>query len=819
MADCSLCGLPTADSPITGTEEAAVYCCVGCRNVAEVLDETPTPQQQTPTDRHTDEIPTPGVTGETNAEKNEHVEETFVAIDGMHCTTCETFIHHQAASTPGIIDIEASYATETARVKYDPRKIDRDDIPPALSGYGYSAAFKHEQDESPTDQPTKHRLLVGLILGMLVMPWYIFFLYPSYAGIETGILTADMTTAAGLYLPMGIIAILTSGVVFFTGWPILRGAWVSLKARQPNMDLLLSIAILAAFSYSLIALTQGSIHLYFDVAIAIVLVVTAGGYYENKLKQDANSRIADLTAAHVDKATRRRSDGETETVSVDSLDPGDEVLVKPGQRIPIDGRVTEGTAAVDEAIITGESLPVTKQPGDQVVGGAVVTDTPLIITVAEEADSTLDRITCLLWAAQSNRHSVQRFTDRLATVFVPLVFVIAASVTIWGYLTHGRPAPAILAGLTVLVAACPCAMGLATPLAVAAGLRDALTHGMVVTSGALFETAPTIDTIVFDKTGTLTTGDLTVKAVHGSPEAVQAAAVVEQRSAHPIASAITEYARTTPDGGRLVDSASQLESSLLEQQSGAAISEFERYPGKGVGGRIAIDDATHEPGEISILVGTPTLIETHCSDIPKELKKPIQRATANGDLPVVIGYDGEPAAVITIGDQQRDGWTNILTDAAEHEIIILTGDESNAATQFTEHPAVDEVFTGVPPDGKVETIRRLSRNRTVAMVGDGTNDAPALATADVGIALDGTARAADAADVVVYNGGLDDVPKTFSLATATRRRIRENVGWALCYNGIAIPLAAIGVLNPLFAAVAMAFSSILVVWNSKRTLL
>ncbi len=812
MANCTLCGLPTPNPPITGNDEAAVYCCVGCRNVAEVLTDTPASHQTASASRQADDP------HQAADEENEHIEETFVAIEGMHCTTCETFIDQQATSIPGIIDIEVSYATETAQVRYDPRQIDRADIPPALSGYGYSATLKHDHQEPSTDQPTKHRLIAGVILGMLVMPWYIFFLYPSYAGIETGILTADMTTAAGLYLPMGIIAIFSSGVVFFTGWPILRGAWVSVKARQPNMDLLLSIAILAAFSYSLVALTQGSIHLYFDVAIAIVLVVTTGGYYENKLKRDANAQIADLTAAQVDEATRRRPDGGTETVSVDSLNPGDDVLVKPGERIPIDGRVTDGTAAVDQAIITGESLPVTKEPGDQVVGGAVVTDNALIITVADGADSTLDRITSLLWAAQSNRHSIQRFTDRLATVFVPLVLMIAAGVTGWRYLTHGTVAPAILAGLTVLVAACPCAMGLATPLAVAAGLRDALHHGMVVTSSALFETAPDIDTVVFDKTGTLTTGDLTVKTAHGSPQAIRAAAVVEQRSAHPIATAITEYASAHPDGGQRVEPDTQPDEAIFQDYPDMTLKEFERYPGKGVRGRVSIDGAGPDE-EITVLVGTPTLIETHCGDLPREFKNHIQTATANGDRPVVVGYDDEPAAVITIGDRKRDGWTTVLDACAEHEIIVLTGDESKAATQFSEHPAVDEVFTGVPPDGKVETIRRLSRTRTVAMVGDGTNDAPALATAAVGIALEGTARAADAADLVVYNGVLADVPKTFELAAATRRRLRENVGWALCYNGIAIPLAAIGVLNPLFAAVAMASSSILVVWNSNRSLL
>jgi Cu2+-exporting ATPase len=648
---------------------------------------------------------------------------------------------------------------------------------------------------------------------MLVMPWYLFFLYPRYVGIEVGILTADMTTTANLYFPMAVIAVLATGVVFYTGWPILRGAYVSLTTGRPNMDLLLAVAILGSYAYSTVALATGSVHLYYDVSIAIVLVVTVGTYYEGRLKREATGLLASLTEARVREATRRGPDGSTETVDVADLDAGDEVLVRPGERVPADGTVIEGTAAVDEAILTGESLPDTRGPGDEVVGGAIVTDAPLVVEVGPGAENTLDRITSLLWNVQSDRGGIQRFADRIATVFVPLVVVLAVAVTGWRFLTGGADHGALLAGLTVLVAACPCAMGLATPLAVAAGLRDALDRGVVVTNGALFESAPDLDTVVFDKTGTLTTGEMTVHGVTGEERAIRAAVALERRSSHPAASAIVEYAESiggvetdaiTTDGG--VEHADG--SSGLGGPGTLEVERFDRHPGEGVSARVDGDP---------VVAGTPALVERRCGPLPPALAAAVDDATGDGHLPVVIGHDGTPAAVVTVGDRERADWQGVLASFADREVVVLTGDDESAAERFRDHPAVDSVFAGVPPDGKVATVRRLRAAGTTAMVGDGTNDAPALAAADVGVAVAGTARAAEAADVVLLDGTLADVPTAFDLASATRRRIRENVGWAFLYNAVALPLAALGVLNPLFAAVAMAASSILVVTNSRRS--
>ena len=806
--DCTLCGLPAATHPVTAPDVSGTFCCRGCLEVSRAigdLEDISASEVRERTHATPDE--------DSPSEHSMKGAEAFLEVDGMHCTTCESFVSLRGESRDGIQSVEASYATDTVRVRYDSEQVDVTDLPTLLSGYGYTAHFR---DESTTDQPardeeTLQRLLVGGFLAVLIMPWYVFFLYPSYVGLETGVLTVDMTTPVGLYLPMAIVGLLAGVVVFYTGWPILRGAYVSIRTRQPNMDLLLTVAILAAFAYSTVALVNGSIHLYYDVSVAIVLIVTAGTYYEGQLKRQATGLLSDLTAMRVTEATYRREDGSTESVDVDDLEPGDEIVVRPGERVPVDGTVVEGVAAVDEAVLTGESLPKTKRTGDGVVGGSVVTDSALVVAVDADGESTLDRITSLLWAVQSERPGVQRFADRLATVFVPLVLVVGVAVTVWRLATADPVSAALLAGLTVLVAACPCAMGLATPLAIAGGLRDALQRGIVVTNSSLFETAPAVDTIVFDKTGTLTTGEMTVQSVVGDTQALAAAAAVERQSSHPVASAIVEYAAAVADGDSGPETrTAQDEPDGADLRSSVTVTEFERHPGEGISALVDGD---------RVVVGTPDLVERRSGSLSGDLRTAVQDARTAGTLPVVIGVGDQAAAVAIVGDSERDDWHGVLDAFADKRVVILTGDDEAATARFRDHPAVDQVFAGVPPDGKAATVRNLRAEGTTAMVGDGTNDAPALGIADIGIAIAGTAHAADAADVVIVDGSLGDVPAVFDLASATRKRIRENVAWAFCYNGVAIPLAVVGILNPLLAALAMAASSVLVVTNSRRSLL
>jgi Cu2+-exporting ATPase len=796
-----------------------VFCCRGCLEVARTLD-------------HADASDDPVVEVEDDRDIPEDAAEAFLAIDGMHCTTCEVFFDLRGADIDGIYGVEANYATETARVTYDPDALAEDELPERLSGRGYTARFRDPDDGSGIDRDararqreTVQRLVVGAFFAMLIMPWYLFYLYPSYVGIETGVLEVDTTTAVGIYLPLAILGLLTTVVLAYTGYPILRGAWTSVRTLHPNMDLLVSVAALSAYVYSTVALATGSTHLYYDVTVAVVLIVTLGRYYEGRIRSRATDLLSSITAARVREAIRLTDDGR-ETVPIDAVDPGDRLVVPPGERIPLDGTVVDGIADVDESVLTGESLPVTKRPDDEVIGGAIVTDDALIVDVGPEAESTVDRIATTLWEIQSSTPGVQRLADRLATVFVPLVLFLGVGVTAWRLAVGESIAASLLAGLTVLVVSCPCAMGLATPLAVSAGLRDALNRGLIVANESVFELAPDVETIVFDKTGTLTEGEMRVTDRFGADETVRLAAAVERRSEHPVADAILAAAddrrdRSTADGvspcpdGGVAAPSSDLDPPRDDPERPDTIpplpdvTAFNRHPGAGVSGTVE--------GR-RVVVGTPELVEDRLGSIPDTLAEHIDRSDSSGGLAVVVGWDGRARGVLSIADRPRDGWAETLDAFSDREVAILTGDSGASADRFAEHPAVDTVFRGVPPDGKVETVRRLSAESTTVMVGDGTNDAPALAAADLGIAMgNGTARAVDAGDAVITDGDLATVETVFEIADGTRRRIRENIGWAFVYNAVAIPLAVAGLLNPLFAAAAMAASSVIVVSNSRRS--
>jgi Cu2+-exporting ATPase len=826
MGECDLCELPTGDAPVTADGVSGEFCCRGCLEVSRTLaDRTDLdPTAVSPADSGA--VTSDTATGQGESQLPDDAEEAYLAVDGMHCTTCETFLDLRGDDVEGIYAVDANYAMETARVYYDPEQIEESSLPDALSGRGYRLRFRDSDPDEVSREQTRRRrktlqrLVVGGFFSMLIMPWYFFYLYPSYVGVDTVFLNVSGSTGPAIYIPLAILGLLTTIVLLYTGFPILRGAVVSLRTRQPNMDLLIAVAAVAAYAYSTLALATGSTHLYYDVTVVIIMVVTLGRYYEDRSRSRATERLSAVTAARVTEAVRLTDEGR-ETVSIDALSPGDELIVAPGERIPVDGTVADGVAAVDESLLTGESMPETKRPGDAVIGGSVVTDDALVVEVGPGVESTADRIATTLWEIQSASPGVQRFADALATIFVPLVLVLAAVVTAWQILAGGTVAAAMLAGLTVLVVSCPCAMGLATPLAISAGLRDALDHGIVVTNESVFETAPHAETVVFDKTGTLTAGEMVVDDVTGNEDTLRRAGAVERYASHPVADAILaaipadesdeavgEDSPTATDGGVASSPDRPHPSPAGQADSLPRATDFTRHAGAGVE---AIVDGSRT------IVGTPALLEREFGPLPAALADTVEAIEADGGLPVVVGWDGQVRGVVAVTDREREGWREALSVFEDQRVVILTGDQGPGAERFRDHPGVDEVFAGVPPDGKVETVRHLGLAETTAMVGDGTNDAPALAEADLGIAVgDATARATNGADVVVTSEQLPAVERVFDLAAGTRRRIRQNVAWALCYNAVAVPLAVTGLINPLFAALAMATSSILVVTNSRR---
>ena len=770
---CSLCDLPTPEPPVTREGVEGTFCCRGCAEVARTLDGAGGDPADLDTGPSADEVD-----GET----------AFLAVDGMHCATCEAFVEARASRLDGVRAAEASYATGMVRLVYDDGALSADDLPDLLSGTGYRARAATDEAD---DEEAVGRLLVGGFFGMMTMLWYVLFLYPTYVGFGEYVLFA-IEGSAGSYL-LGNVWLFATVVLGYTGYPILRGAYVSLRAGRPNMDLLVALAAVTAYVYSTGVLLTGGVEVYYDVSVVIVVAVTVGNYYESRVRERAAGHLTELTEERVD-AARRRRDGRTETVPLDDLEPGDEVVVRSGERVPVDGTVAEGTGAADESLVTGESLPVRKGPGDEVLGGSMLAEGGLVVEVGEDATSTADRLVSTLWSVQSSRAGAQRLADRLAAVFVPLVLVVATAATGVSLFAGASPTGAFLTGLAVLVVSCPCALGLATPLAVASGIREALERGIVVTSGEVFERATETDTVVLDKTGTLTTGEMAVHAVHtvgpSERELLARAAAVETFAEHPVGRAIVARAAPTD----------------------ATVEGFTDHPGRGVSA--AVD------GE-RVLVGRSELFDAEGWSVPETLADRASRTVEAGQVPALVGWGGRARGLVVAGDRPREGWESAVADLAStgRRVVVLTGDGEAATRAFRDSPHVEEVFAGVPPEGKAAVVERLRGEGTVAMVGDGSNDAPALAAADLGIALEsGTRLAADAADVVVTTGDLGTVPTVFDLTRAARRRVRANLGWAFLYNAVAVPLAAVGLINPLFAAVAMAASSLLVVANSARPL-
>ncbi|MGB9957900.1 heavy metal translocating P-type ATPase [Haloferax prahovense] len=794
---CDLCGLPTPTPPVTDDEVDGEFCCRGCLEITRALGDAASADPKT-VERE--------LAGETD-EVPDDAERTYMAVDGMHCATCEAFVSGTARTCEGVYAAEASYANDMVRVTYDPETADLDGLSGTLARYGYGTRDPEEREAAErSDNQVARFVIGGGVFGMMVMLWYVLFLYPTYVGFQP---VVELGVFDGIYI-LGNIWVMTSIVLFYTGFPILRGALVSLRAGQPNMDLLVSLAATSAYVYSTAAVLVGETHVYFDVTVAIILVVTLGNYYEDRIKRKAAGMLSDLAASRVSEARRRvagdaegAGDTAVEMVALDALEPGDLVEVRPGERVPVDGTVREGAAAVDEALVTGESMPRTKRPGDDVLGGTVVTDRPLVVAVGEDATSTLDRLVELLWDIQSARSGVQRLADKLATIFVPTVLVLAAVAFGLTLVRGGTPTDALLIGLTVLIVSCPCALGLATPLAVASGIKEAASRGIVIASEAVFEAVPDVDVVVFDKTGTLTDGDMAVLRVVGDSgtAALAAAAALERFSAHPLATAVVE---TAEDRIEAADA-----NASIPDVSADDVTVHDR----GVSGRV--------DGE-RVVVGHPSLLRDEGVTLAPGHEAAVEAARDEGAVPVVVGWAGRSRAVLVVGDEPRAAWDDVVAAVADNgrrEVVVLTGDSERAARRFREHPDVTDVFAGVPPEAKAETVERLRARGTVAMVGDGSNDAPALAAADIGIALGtGTDIAGDAADAVLVGRDIDAIPEVFSLSTGVNRRIRGNLAWAFGYNAVAIPLAALGVLNPLFAAVAMGTSSLLVVANSARSL-
>ena len=767
--DCKLCKLPTPVPPIKNGDH--VFCCIGCREVYKHFGED---------------------VFATRSQKSTMVEpllpegkEAFFKIDGMHCSSCEILIERIAGRIDGVLSAASNYATSTAKIVFDPAVIDETRLAESLSITGYTARSRSDTEPPDDDERALLRVITATSLSAVVMMLYLAFFYPTNLGLVDVNDLKPVSWLAFRAAPNAMF-VLTTILVFYVAAPIFRGALIGLRTGILNMDNLLAIAILSSYGYSVSQWYVGSHDLYFDVTAAIVTVVTYGRFFERGARAKATTELANLMQAWTPIA-RIKENGTFKQCSIDELKPGTHVFVRQNEPVPVDGIVVEGQAAIDESLMTGEPFPVTRSIGEKVYGGAVVVEGDIEIRAGDEIESQMDVLAHILWNIQSSSTGMRGLADRLARVFVPVVLLLAVLVT-GGSLLAGLPVQAaLLSGLATLIVSCPCTFGLAIPLASAAGVSTALRSGIIITSADVFEKPEQFDTVAIDKTGTLSTGGMSVQEVIGDEQTIAYAAAVERLSNHPIAEAIA-----------------RLDQKLTA--SGLAI-----HPGRGA---VAMVEGR------KVAVGSKQLFAILQWEIDPEIAtsatKTVNDSGKGKNVISYVGWDGRAHGAVITRDKPRPEWQTIVERLQKtSRVVLLSGAE--LARDYQDH--LDEVYTSVPPEAKAAVIRGLGAKGTVAMIGDGSNDAPALAAADLGIAFGSpTVLAADAADVIIPGDQLEKVFDAFEIISTTRTRIRQNLCWALLYNAIAIPLALTGYINPLFAALAMSSSSLLVVWNSSRSI-
>lgn len=762
---CKLCGLPLPKPPVSNGGHD--FCCIGCREVYKVFGEEVFAARKV---SRCETAPAP------------EGREAFLWIDGMHCASCEFLTEKLALKIPGVLAAASSYATATARIVYDPARIQEADLPPLLSRHGYRARLRGEPAPPNDEGLDLLRLVSGVTAASLAMMLTFLFIYPVHGGWLTVEDYGEMRGLAFGAVPF-FLFFLTTVLVFFVGWPILRGAWISLRAGLPNTDMLLALAILPAYGYSVIQLFNRSIDLYFEVAGTLVMIITIGRYLERAARLRAAEALNAIMQAWSPRACVLRG-GQYLDCPLDEVRPHDRVFVRQGETVPVDGTVVAGRGAVDESLMTGEPFPVARGENEKVLGGSRLLEGNLEIDTGPQVESRMANLARILWNTQSASSGLQARVDRLARGFVPAVLALAALVGAGFMLAGASTEQALLAALATLIVSCPCTFGLAIPLTTAAAIGTALRRGIIVTGAGVFEKSPRVDVVALDKTGTLSTGEMTVVEVIGSAELAARAAAVERHSPHPVARAIAQI-----DAGR-------------------SAGEAELHPGRG---------AVATVGGKRVAVGSRALFAALGWTVPASLAAHAEQRRHGESVVSYVGWDGAAEGAILTRDRSRPAWDRVVETLRRHcRIVLLTGAEH--PNGYRQH--VDEVHAGVPPEAKAAVIRRLKARGRVAMIGDGSNDAPALAEADLGIAFGApTALAAEAADIVIPGKRLERVLEAFLLIGVTRRRIRQNLGWALAYNAIAIPLAATGLLSPLVAAVAMSVSSLLVVANAARPIL
>lgn len=718
-------------------------------------------------------------------------------IEGMTCASCATRVEKALNSVEGV-EASVNYATERATIVAGGSNPSV--LLEAVEQAGYHAALHSEDSVSNTEAPSglRTRLIVSAL-------------------ITAPVVALSMVPLFQFSYWQWVVTAVAIPVASWGAWPFHRSAAINARHGVATMDTLISLGVLAAAGWSLYALLfggagrvgmtmtlslfgapgAGSHEIYWEVAAAVTTFMLLGRYLEHRAKRDAGAALRALMESGATEATLQREGGEV-VVPISRVVVGDVMVVRPGERIPTDGHVIEGSAAIDTSMMTGESVPREVGPGDTVLGGTINTSGLLLVAAIRVGNDTeLARMAALVENAQTGKSEAQRLADRISAVFVPIVIVIAV-VTFVVWLAVGGPLEvAFQAAVATLIIACPCALGLATPTALLVGTGRGAQLGLLIRGPEVLEQSRHIDTVILDKTGTLTTGHMVVTSVLAdtSSSAGQVAAVaagIERGSEHPLAKAVVNYASG-------------------ENIPPVVAMEFVTIPGRGQTATVAGEQAA--VGQLAWLVDQGYAVSAM-------VEGQIDAAVERGSTVISVGVQGAVIGALVIADSVKDSSKDAVARLIALGLtpIMATGDNSVVATRIAAEVGIETVYAGLTPEGKTELVTRLqAEGHQVAMVGDGINDAPALATADLGIAMGtGTDAAMTAGDITVVSGDLRSVSDGIRLARRTLGTIRVNLFWAFAYNVAAIPLAVAALLNPIVAGLAMAFSSVFVVTNSLR---
>ena len=703
-------------------------------------------------------------------------------IDGMTCASCAARVERTLNELTGVT-ASVNFATERASVVYDAAAVTPASLVAAVEAVGYHASLPGmsppvADGDDPT-LPWRRRLIVSAALSLPIVALAMFDQL-RFTGWEWVSLT------------------LSTPVVFWGAWPFHRATLVHLRHGAATMDTLISVGTIAAWAWSLWVAASGEGDVYFEVAAVVTTFIVAGRFLELRAKRQAGAALRGLLELGAKEVTLLDADGRERRAPIEDVRVGSLFVVRPGERVAADGVVVEGQSAVDQALVTGESLPVEVGPGDAVVGATVNLGGRLVVRAERVGAQTLvSEIARLVTDAQTGKAPVQRLADRIAAIFVPVVLAIALGTLAFWLLRGADGSFALAAAVAVLIIACPCALGLATPTALLVGSGRGAQLGIVIRGPEILESTRRVDTVVLDKTGTLTTGKLRVTQVipidgREPRDVLRWAGALEAAAEHPIAVAIAAEAARSGD---------EL----------PAVTGFAAYPGLGAQGSIE--------GAL-VMIGRASFVAEQGVAVPEVLEVARREAESRGETVVALAVDGSAVGLVALSDAIKPSSGTAVAGLARLGLrpVLMTGDNEAAARTVAGQLGITDVVSGLLPAGKVAAIEALRREgAVVAMVGDGVNDAPALAAADLGIALGtGADVAIEAADLTLVSGDVGGVVDAIRLSRRTLATIKGNLAWAFAYNVAAIPLAAAGLLNPMVAGAAMAFSSVFVVSNSLR---